>query len=74
MDKREVVSSNIQTIGFESDTLFLRFKSGQSYSYDHVDRGVFEAMTKAESVGKFFHRFVRNKYRHHRLERDPFMN
>lgn len=67
-----VVSSNIDALGYELGKLYIRFKSGITYAYDSVPYSVFDALEKAESVGKFFHRFVRDKYPHHRLDSDPF--
>ena len=43
-----VTSSNIDSVGYDEDTLFIRFKSGESYSYDGVPFYHFDGMTKAE--------------------------
>lgn len=72
MEQRAVVSSNISDAGFDGQALFLRFHSGEVYRYDGVPRGVFDAMERADSAGRFFHKFVKGKYRYTRLDIDPF--
>ena len=66
-----VVSSNIDAIGYNDLTLYIRFKSGGTYAYAETPRSVFDALRKAESAGQFFHRFIKGKYRYERLEHDP---
>ena len=68
-----VTSSNIDSVGYDEDTLFVRFKSGESYSYDGVPFFHFDGMTKAESVGKYFHRHVKGYFRYTHLKHDPFV-
>lgn len=67
-----VESSNIECLGHENDTLFIRFKSGESYAYSEAARGLFQALCASESVGKAFHRMVKGKLHYRRLDRDPF--
>lgn len=67
-----LVSENLDAIGFNLGTLFIRFKSGISYSYDNVPYDYFDALQKVESAGRFFHKFVRGKFRYSKLENDPF--
>lgn len=62
MLKASVVSSNIEKVGFDRDKLYIQFKSGITYEYDGVSDAVFFALSKAESAGQFFHRFIRSKY------------
>lgn len=72
MEKHYVVSSTIDCLGYAHATLYVRFKSGCSYSYDGVNYSVFDALSKAESVGSSFHRLIKGKYRYTRLGYDPF--
>lgn len=67
-----VESSNIEALGHESDTLFIRFNSGLSYSYADVPETVFKAFKAAKSVGKFFHQQIKGRYHFTRLNSDPF--
>lgn len=72
MLKQAVVSSNIAEAGFSRGALFLKFHSGVAYRYDKVPYEIFDKLTTAESVGNFFSRHVKGKYRYERLEKDPF--
>lgn len=67
----DVDSSNIKALGYAPDTLLILFNSGITYSYDGVPADVFEAMAKAESVGKFFHQAVRGKYHYTKVDGAP---
>lgn len=67
-----ITSSNLNTVGWDDDTLYIRFNSGDSYSYADVPRTVFDALQKVESAGQYFHRMIRNKFVHTRLAFDPF--
>lgn len=67
-----VVSSNIDAVGYQRGTLYIRFKSGCSYSYDKVPFTIYDVLTKVESAGKAFHQMVKGKFRYTKLEQDPF--
>ena len=70
-DMQYVDSSNIKKIGYDQDTqhLFVEFISEDLslYRYFDVEENVFDAFTKAESKGKFFHKFIRGKYEDERI-------
>lgn len=68
-----VVSSTINAIGYSLGKLFVRFKSGTSYSYDNVPYDIYDALKKAESCGQFLHRAVKGKFKYTRLSNDPFV-
>ena len=67
-----LVSDNLNCIGFRLAKLFIRYKSGGAYSYDNVPFDYYDALQKVESAGKFFHAFIRGKFRYTRLDKDPF--
>lgn len=71
-----ITSSNINTIGYQPDlpegTLYIRFNSGDSYSYADVPQTVFDALQSVESAGQYFHRMIRNKFIHTKLDHYPF--
>lgn len=67
-----LVSENLDCIGYRLGQLFIRFRSGGTYSYDKVPFDYFDALPKVESAGKFFHQFIRGKFRYTRLDSDPF--
>ena len=68
-----LVSDNLDCIGFRLGTLFIRFKSGISYSYNGVPFDYYDALQKVESAGRFFSQFIRGKFRYTKLEADPFV-
>ena len=72
MESASVVSSNIDRIGFHRNTLYIQFRSGESYRYDGTPYRVYQTLINAESVGSAFHRYVKGKYRYTRLECNPF--
>ena len=59
-----VVSSSISAIGWDQDgpTLYVKFRSGSQYAYSGVPEDTFRDFLEASSKGKFFARFVRDKY------------
>lgn len=67
-----VTSSNIHQVGFDNEALFVAFKRGKTYRYEGVSRDTFDALAKAESPGKFFHQFIRDKYPAKAVEGDGY--
>lgn len=69
-----VISSNIDALAHYDGKLYIRFKSGITYSYANVPFTYFDAMQKAESAGQFFHRMIKNKpeFPYTKLDYDPF--
>jgi hypothetical protein len=57
-----VKSSQINSVGWQSGTLFIEFNKGTVYSYDRVPESFFEALKKAESVGKYFAAQIKGKF------------
>lgn len=56
-----VKSSAIQAVAYdvEDKTLTVRFKQGAEYDYYDVPKEKFEGLLKAESVGKYFNKYIR---------------
>lgn len=63
----EVESSNIAAIGYKNNTLFVNFKNGSLYSYDGVEKELFEEMLKSDSKGKFLNREIKGIYSYMKL-------
>ena len=55
-------SSNISCIGYDTENLFVGFKSGGFYRYDKVNPELVNDFLKAESKGKFFANYILGKY------------
>lgn len=65
MDREEVVSSNLASIGYNKQTsiLEIEFKHGGIYQYECVPSVVYEALINAESHGKYFSAHIKNNYK-----------
>lgn len=63
---KEVQSSNISHVGYDGGKMTIRFRSGAEWTYADVPEELHTRMMAAhdagESVGKFFHAHVRNKF------------
>lgn len=57
-------SSQIKSHGYDpiSKTLAIEYHSGDTYHYDDVPPEKYEALSKAESVGKFFHSAIKGNH------------
>ena len=75
-----VKSSTIAQLGFEINRIstlnarpinILRivFTSGNIFDYYDVEKIVFEEFIKAESVGKFFHANIKDKYQFEKVSK-----
>lgn len=62
MERINVDSSMINTIGFQSGTLEVEFSSGKTYQYFGVPDEVFEDMKNSVSMGKFFNQKIKSTY------------
>ena len=64
MNRKSVTSSNIKSIGYDENTktLEIDFKRGGLYQYSDVPMNVYIALINATSHGKYFQKFVRDKY------------
>ena len=65
MMKRETVkSSNLKLIGYDNSVgiLEIEFNNGGIYHYFKVPETIFHNIMKAPSHGKYFRRFIREKY------------
>lgn len=60
-----VKSSNIEAIGYDehTKTLKIKFKSGGTHSYADVPKLDYERLLSAQSIGKYFHANIRNKFK-----------
>lgn len=69
IDWQNVTSSNIYMIGYDEDenALYVTFHSGSTYEYINVPKHVFISFLAAESKGKYFYSWVRNRYNWVRL-------
>ena len=65
---KDVVSSTITKIAHtDAGDLVVSFTNGTDYMYKAVPEDVYEAMEKAESVGKFLNANIKNKFTFEKL-------
>lgn len=65
----DVVSSNIDAIGYNEDSeeLYVRFSSGAVYVYQEVPEEVHQEFLGASSKGKFFAQHIKEVYEYARV-------
>jgi hypothetical protein len=52
-----------------SAVLELEFRSGEVYAYFHVGPATYASLRDSDSVGRYFHRYIRGKYAYERRPR-----
>lgn len=57
----KVESSNIDLIGFDNGSTFIKFNNGNLYRYPNTTVEEFTALSEAESVGKEFFKSFKKK-------------
>lgn len=69
MDRQPVSSSNLVSVGYDSNSekLEVEFKNGHIYEYYNVPQVIFDQLMQAPSVGTFFNANIKNAYAFSRL-------
>jgi uncharacterized protein len=69
MERIPVESSNVASIGYDSDTstLEVEFQSGSVYQYFDVPEHVFDGFVQAPSKGQYLNHEIRDAYRYARM-------
>ncbi len=62
VDMIPVESSNIASVGWVNNMLFVEFLNGGQYRYSNVPSGVFQGMMAAESKGHYLASLIKGKY------------
>ena len=64
MQRHRVTSTTVLSVGYDDRTavLEIEFAEGQVYEYYMVPPSVFHGLMKAESPGRFFGEFIRDKF------------
>lgn len=70
MERIDVPSSSIRSIGYDSDRRLLEveFRSSAVYRYHEVPDWAVEALMAARSKGRHFERRIRDRYAYERIE------
>ena len=66
MVRQPVSSSNLRSVGYDSDKLILEIEFHESgiYQYSGVPERVYRGLLSAKSIGSFFHKNIKDKYRY----------
>ena len=69
MERANVASSNIRSIGYDSttQTLEVEFLSGWVYQYYGVPEVIHQEMMQASSKGVFLNQYIKNAYGYSRV-------
>ena len=69
MNRNQVASSNIRSIGYDSatQTLEVEFQSGWVYQYYGVPAFLNENIMQASSKGQFLNQYIKNAYPYSRV-------
>ena len=67
MTMTAVISSNLAAVGYENNTLYIRFHSGSVYEYANVPTNVYQGFMNASSKGTYHHHFIKNMYPYRRI-------
>ncbi|MCB9528933.1 MAG: KTSC domain-containing protein [Myxococcales bacterium] len=64
MRRQPVSSSNLRSVGYDegSETLEIEFHSGGVYRYRQVAQAVHDALLAADSKGRFFNAYIKDRY------------
>jgi hypothetical protein len=64
-----VISSNVQSIGYDVSTRTLRvcFNNNATYDYHDVGQMEYEALKSAPSIGSYLNRHIKNTYAYERV-------
>lgn len=70
MERKEVKSSNIKSIGYdeENKNLEIEFHLGAVYSYTGVPKEAYDALMAAESKGSAFARLIKGVFNYHKVK------
>ncbi len=69
MQRQAVVSSNLQSVGYDeaSRVLEIEFKNNTVYQYFGVPAGEHRGLMSAASYGKYLHAYIKNAYPYERV-------
>jgi len=69
MLRKPVSSSDLKSVGYENGTLEIEFRNGGVYQYYNVPENTYLALITASSVGKYFHAYIKDRYRWQKISR-----
>ena len=69
MIRQPVSSSNLRSVGYDTNTwiLEIEFRKGRVYQYYDVPEDIYNQLVTARSKGTFHNDYIRNNYRYLRI-------
>jgi len=69
MERVQVESSNLASVGYDHDTapLAIEFHSSGIYQYSRVPQDIYESLMNASSKGAYFNNYIKERYRCKRI-------
>ena len=69
MKLKSVESEMLVAAGYDekSHSLLAVFRTGETYRYKNVPSFVYERMMSADSIGKFMHKYILNRFDYERV-------
>lgn len=69
MERYNVASSNIRSVGYDpqTQTLEVEFMNGTIYQYYGVPENIYDQMMREQSKGRFLNTYIRNQYPYSRV-------
>jgi KTSC domain len=62
MNRQQVRSSNVVSVGFDGSTLEVEFKGGKVYQYEGVSQQMYDDLISAPSIGTFMREYIIGVY------------
>jgi len=73
MKLKAVDSEMLVAAGYDekSHSLMAVFRTGETYRYKNVPSFVYERLMSADSIGKFMHKYILNRFEYERVTAKP---
>lgn len=67
MELKKVKSSNIDSVGYENENLYIQYQSGAIYKYKNVPKIIYESLMDSDSKGRYMNSSIKTKFEYERL-------
>jgi len=67
MKMKKTNSSIIKEVGYDGKDLYINLTTNSNYKYENVPSKVYKEFLKADSLGQYFNKNIRNSYKYVRM-------
>ena len=67
MELKKVKSSNIDSVGYENENLYIQYQSGAIYKYKNVPKVIYESLMDSDSKGRYMNSSIKTKFEYEKL-------